>query len=370
MKVPTSLRVLSVSTLALGLGLVTAGVADATPHHGLSPEHALFIETDAATNNTVLSYQRASDGTISFAGSFATGGEGATAAGATADPLASQGGLALVDNGNELLAVNAGSDTVSVFAVEGTTLRLLQQVPSQGLFPDSIATNGRYVAVLNSGGAGAVAEFVLARGRLVALSNQVRALGLSNTTPPEFHHGVGEVAYTPNGQHLIIAGKLSNNAYDVFSVANNGALGAAPVVTPSVNALPFSFTFDGAGNVVATEAATSSVATYRGSVSDGATALCWISGANGYFFGSNAGSGTISTFDESAAGVPALVNASGATAHAGTTDSVVSPDGAYLYVESGGAGTLDAYAIGTGGTLTPVETIFNVPVASEGIAAS
>jgi 6-phosphogluconolactonase (cycloisomerase 2 family) len=131
---------------------------------------------------------------------------------------------------------------------------------------------------------------------------------------------------------------------------------------------------------VATEAATSSVATYRvnadgsltnlGSVSDGATALCWISGANGYFFGSNAGSGTISTFDESAAGVPALVNASGATAHAGTTDSVVSPDGAYLYVESGGAGTLDAYAIGTGGTLTPVETIFNVPVASEGIAAS
>ncbi len=173
---------------------------------------------------------------------------------------------------------------------------------------------------------------------------------------------------------------MSNNAYDVFSVSNAGALGATPVVTPSDNALPFSFTFDGEGNVVATEASNSSVDTYRvnadgtltslGSVSDGATALCWISGANGYFFGSNAGSGTISSFDESAQGVPALVDATAASAHAGTTDSVVSPDGSFLYVESGGAGTLDAYAIGAGGTLTPIETLFNIPVAAEGIAAS
>jgi hypothetical protein len=379
MKALTSLRVASATALALGLGLVTAGTATASPHHGFGSTHALFIETDGA-NNTVLSYQRASDGTVSFAGSFATGGDGATATGATADPLASQGGLALVDNGNELLAVNAGSDTVSVFAVEGTDLRLLQQVPSQGTFPDSIAASGRYVAVLNAGGAGSVAEYVLANGRLVALPGEVRALGLSNTTPPEFHHGVGEVAYTPNGQHLVITGKLSNNAYDVFSVAGNGALGATPVVTPSLNALPFSFTFDNAGNVVATEASNSSVATYRvnangtltnlGSVSDGATALCWISGANGYFFGSNAGSGTISSFDESAQGVPALVDASAASAHAGTIDSIVSPDGSYLYVESGGAGTLDAYAIGSGGALTPIETLFNIPVASEGIAVS
>jgi len=380
MKASTSLRVASASALALGLGLFTAGAANASPHHGFAPGHALFIETDSATNNTVLSYQRASDGTVSLAGSFATGGDGATATGATADPLASQGGLALVDNGSELLAVNAGSDTVSVFAVEGTNLRLLQQVASQGLFPDSIATNGRYVAVLNAGGAGSVAEFALLHGRLVALPGQVRALGLSNTTPPEFHHGVGEVAYTPDGAHLIITGKLSNNAYDVFSVSNAGALGATPVVTPSDNALPFSFTFDGEGNVVATEASNSSVDTYRvnadgtltslGSVSDGATALCWISGANGYFFGSNAGSGTISSFDESAQGVPALVDATAASAHAGTTDSVVSPDGSFLYVESGGAGTLDAYAIGAGGTLTPIETLFNIPVAAEGIAAS
>jgi hypothetical protein len=49
---------------------------------------------------------------------------------------------------------------------------------------------------------------------------------------------------------------------------------------------------------------------------------------------------------------------------------VVSPDGKFLYVESGGAGTIDAFAIGSGGILTPIETLFNIPVASEGLAIS
>jgi hypothetical protein len=64
------------------------------------------------------------------------------------------------------------------------------------------------------------------------------------------------------------------------------------------------------------------------------------------------------------------VNATAATAHTGTIDSVVSPDGKFFYVESGGAGTIDAYAIGSVGTLTPIETIFNIPLASEGLALS
>ena len=110
--------------------------------------------------------------------------------------------------------------------------------------------------------------------------------------------------------------------------------------------------------------------TSLGSVSDGAKALCWISSAKGYFFGDNAGSASISSFDENGSGAPQLVNATAASAHAGTTDSTVSPDGATLYVLSGGAGTLDVYSVASTGSLSQVETVFNVPVASEGIAAS
>jgi 6-phosphogluconolactonase (cycloisomerase 2 family) len=382
MKLQPPLRAASAATLALGIGLFAfAGSASATGSKGSQgDEHALFLETDASSGNSVLSYHRAIDGTISFAGSYSTGGDGATATGATADPLASQGGLALVDNNKELIATNPGSDTVSVFSVEGTKLDLVQQISSQGLFPDSVASYGTFVAVVNAGGAGSVAEFSLRGGRLVFQPDQVRSLGLTNTTPPDFHHAAGQVGYTPDGKHLIITTKLSTNAYDVFSVGDDGTLGSTPVVTPAVNSLPFSFVFDAAGNVVATEASNSSVTSYRvnadgtltslGTVTDGATALCWISTANGYFFGSNAGSASLSSFDESSAGAPQLVNAAAASTHAGTTDSVVSPDAKYLYVESGGAGTVDAFAIDATGSLTPIETIFNIPTASEGIATS
>ncbi len=382
MKLRTPLRFASAGALALGLAIVASGGAGASAPREFSfngPHPALFVETDASANS-VLSYRQATDGTISYAGSYLTGGSGATAIGATADPLASQDGLVLANNGANLIAANPGSNTVTVFAVQGTHLTAVQQIPSGGLFPDSIATSGRLVAVLNAGGAGSVAEFQWINGQLVPLAGQVRSLGLSNTPIPGFHNGPGQVSYTPNGQHLIITTKLSTNSYDVFSVGFNGALGALPKVTAADNDLPFAFVFDAAGNVVATEASNSSVSTYRvnadgtlsslGTVSETGAALCWISGANGYFFGSNAGSGTVSSFTETSTGAPVLVNTTAATAHAGTIDSVVSPDGRFFYVESGGAGTIDVYAIGSAGTLTQIETIFNIPLASEGLAIS
>lgn len=385
MNVKSSIRAAAAGSLIVGIGVTASalGAGAAVRNRDFQPQqvgHALFVETESASGNNVLSYSRSSDGTIALAGSYSTGGFGATAVGATADPIASQGGLTLINNNTELVATNAGSDTVTVFAVEGTHLTWLQQVPSLGQFPVSVASHGDLVSVLNSGGSGSVAQFRLFGDFLVSLGAQVRNLGLSNTTPPDFHHGLGEVAYTPNGQHLIISTKQSTNAFDVFSVGFNGALGTAPVVTPSDNGLPFAFTFDSAGNVVSAEAATSSVSTYAvnangsltslGSVSDGQSALCWISGANGYFYGDNAGSGDVSSFTEGAGGAPQLVNATAAVAHGGTIDSTISPDGQTLYVESGGQGTIDAYSIGAGGTLTQIETIFNIPVASEGIAAS
>ena len=131
---------------------------------------------------------------------------------------------------------------------------------------------------------------------------------------------------------------------------------------------------------MAVEAGTSSLSTYRvnadgslsaiGTVSDGQKALCWVSTAQGYFFGDNAGSASISSFAEGAGAVPQLLNATAASAHAGTTDSTVSPNGDYLYVESGGAGTIDSFRVNADGSLTPMETLFTLPASSEGIVAS
>src|ERR1700689_1388144 len=106
MNLRNPLRAASAGVLALGLGVVfSANAGASTPRFfGSGPHSALFVETDASAGNSVLSYRQSSDGTISSSGRYATGGLGATAAGATADPLASQDGLVLANHGANLLA--------------------------------------------------------------------------------------------------------------------------------------------------------------------------------------------------------------------------------------------------------------------------
>jgi 6-phosphogluconolactonase (cycloisomerase 2 family) len=375
-------RSFGVGALVLGTGfLATNSFAGATSAKDQAPSRqALFVETDQGPNNSVISYTRGTDGTISYVATYPTGGAGAAAAGSAADPLASQSGLALVDNGRELIATNPGSNSVSVFAVDGPYLSLIQQVPSGGQFPDSIASRGNLVAVINAGNSGSLSEYRLVGNHLQALNNETRSLGLTNSNPPDFHHGVGQVGYSPNGKFLVITTKLSSNAYDVFTVAADGTLSASAAVTTADNALPFAFAFDANGNLAGAEASNSSVSTYSfnangsltliGSVSDGQAALCWITAAQGHFFGSNAGSGNVSSFGELADGTPTLLNATAATAQPGTIDSAASPDGQFLYLEAGGSGALDVYAVSASGALSPIETLWNLPTPYEGIAVS
>ena len=369
----------------IGIGTATAsvvgaGVAGASPYPGFHQQaHALFVQTDSLSGNTILSYSRSGDGSLTLAGSYPTGGLGGQATGSSADPLASQGSLVLTNDGRTLLAVNAGSDSVSVFSVDGTALHRTEIIGSGGQFPVSIAVHGVDVAVLNSGGSGSVAEFAQFFGRLFPLPWETRSLGLTNTNPPFYLAGTGQVGYTPDGRHLVVTDKHSTDAIQTFSVSPFGELGTAPVTTPSQTPVPFAFNFDSAGHLVVAEALNSNVSTYTvnadgtltgiGTVSDGGTALCWISSSNGYYYGSNAATGTVSSFTVGAGGVPVLDQATAATTHPGTTDSVVSPDGSILYVESGGSGLLDAFHIQANGTLTAVQTVA-IPVASEGLAAS
>ncbi len=376
------LRALAAGALsaAVGLGALALGAAAGASATATPTTHALFVETDAVAGNQILSYQRATDGTISFAGDYATGGLGGTASGATADPLASQGGLLLTSGGQVLVATNAGSNTLSVFSVSGTSLHLVQRISSFGQFPVSLSSHGNYVAVLNSGGTGSVTEYALNGAKLHPVSGQIRSLGLSNSNPPVFTAGPGEIGYSPDGTRLVIADKHSNDSFSVFTVGAKGVLGATPVVTSAANPVPFSFVFSPEGNIVDTEAANSSASTYGfnndgslaaiGSASDGAKALCWISSARGFYYGSNAASATVSSFTVSPTGVVTLLNATAATTHAGTTDSVTSRDGRFLYVESGGAGALDVFAVHSDGSLVAVQTTWNIPVASEGLAIS
>ena len=345
-----------------------------------SPGGAVFVQTDNPSGNQILAYHRNGNGQLTEAETYNTDGNGSVAAGSAVDPLASQGSLTLAAQGQVLLAVNGGSDTVSVFRVDGATLHLSGVVPSGGDVPSSITVHGALVYVLNSGGAGSVQGFILIGGRLWTLPNSNRSLGLANTTPPFFLDAPGQVGITPDGRQLIVTTKSSGNDIDVFSLNFFGIPSSEPVVNPAAAPIPFAFTFDSAGHLVVTEAGASALTSYTvhhdgtitslGTAGDGQAALCWVIRDDGYFYGSNAGSANVSQFVSGPSGATQLVGVATPTTGGGATDSAATPDGRFLYVEEGGAGTVDEFQVGRGGSLTPIGELAGLPAPMEGIAAS
>ena len=70
--------------------------------------------------------------------------------------------------------------------------------------------------------------------------------------------------------------------------------------------------------------------------------------AGQFFFGANAGSGTVTGYTISG-GVPAIVSQT--ATDPGTIDLAATPDGRFLYVETGGSDVVDGFAVGSGGSL-------------------
>ena len=139
----------------LGAAAGPAGAATAHAHFG-GAGRAVFVQTDNTAGNQVVAYQRARGGSLTQAGAYPTGGLGGILAGSVVDHLASQGSLTYDRRHGLLYAVNAGSNTVSVFAVHGDQLSLRQVTGSGGTFPVSVAVHGDLVYVLNALDGGSV----------------------------------------------------------------------------------------------------------------------------------------------------------------------------------------------------------------------
>jgi DNA-binding beta-propeller fold protein YncE len=371
----------ALATAGLAMAAVPA-VASVHRHHGAGAGGArrvVFVQTDNTAGNAVVAYRRLAGGTLQQAGTYPTGGLGGQLAGSVVDHLASQGSLAYDQAHGLLIAVNAGSDTVSVFGASGDRLRLRQVTGSGGTFPVSVAVHGDVVYVLNALGGGSVQGYRIFAGRLLRLPGSNRPLGLDPSASPQFTNTPGQVAFSPDGSQLIVTTKANGNDIDVFGVRGDGRLSAAPVVNPEPGAVPFAISFDRAGHLVIAEAGPSALATFALNPSGSVTALsqvgtgqaatCWVAPARGLLFASNAGSASVSGYSSSPAGQLTLLGQTGTDA--GTVDASASPGGRYLYVQTGGAGIVDQFAVGGGGTLTALGSV-TVPGATggEGIVAA
>src|SRR6201999_2365052 len=112
---PRLRAVMLVLALASAALAVLASSAMASNDRGV-----LYTQTNDPSGNTVQRFERGRDGTIAPAGTFSTGGPGPpgtfSPGGRGLAPLGGrQGAVELSGDGRYLYAVNAGSDSVSVF---------------------------------------------------------------------------------------------------------------------------------------------------------------------------------------------------------------------------------------------------------------
>jgi 6-phosphogluconolactonase (cycloisomerase 2 family) len=367
------------AALAASAAFAAAGTSAAGALAAVPSEHTVFVQTDNTAANQVVAYDRAADGSLSQAGVYATGGLGGALTGSVVDHLASQGALAYDRHNGFLYAVNAGSDTISVFTVSGDRLALRQVIGSGGSFPVSLAVSDGLLYVLNAREGGSVQGYSISRSGLTAIAGSTRALGLDATQTPEFTHTPGQLAFSPDGSQLLVTTKANGNAIDVFAVSRDGRLSGSPTVNPLPETVPFAVGFDQQGHLLVTEAGPNVLASFQlhrdgtiaqlDSLATGQAATCWIAQAGSFSYTSNAGSASLSGFRSINGG--RLLEALGNTStDAGTVDAAVSGNGRDLYVQAGAAGKLDEFAIGAHGALSQIGTV-TVPdaVGGEGIVA-
>jgi 6-phosphogluconolactonase (cycloisomerase 2 family) len=344
--------------------------------------HAVFVMTNNADSNQVIAFQRDPNGTLENPHGYGTDGRGS---GGTVDPLASQGSLTLSTDGAWLFAVNAGSGSVSVFRVHGAQLELTDRVATEGSEPNSVAQFGSLVYVLNTAGSSGVVGFNFNDGKLVRIANSLRFLSGNAVAS-------GSVAFSPDGQFLIVTEKATNNL-DVFKVQSDGSLSQA-TITKSVGPGAFSAGFTRNDVAVVSETGPggpnlSAISSYSvqsngtltpisSSVPTLGSANCWnvVTPDGRFVYVSNAGSGSVSGFAIGSGGtltpLPGTVLALNPTGSA-NIDIAVSSDGKFLYTLNAGTGAVGMFAIQpTNGTLTDLGTAGSLPAASglNGIAAN
>ena len=137
--------------ILVGLAVATIGVVPAAAQTHASPIVGhVYVNDNTAGTNTIAAFDRHGDGSLSpVAGSpFAAGGAG------TGHGLASQGALQLSSDGRYLLAVDAGSNQISILKIKndgGLMLPPNGVVSSGGLTPVSVAVHDDLVYVANAG---------------------------------------------------------------------------------------------------------------------------------------------------------------------------------------------------------------------------
>jgi 6-phosphogluconolactonase len=326
---------------------------------------AIYILDNNATANNVWVYTRYSNGALSSTGTpFSTGGTG------TGSALASQGALALTQNGKWLLAVDAGSNQITVFKVSSGSLVRESITSSHGTDPISLTVSNTWVYVLDAGGNGNIAGFSLNNGILTFIKGSVKPLsGLASPSPEQ-------IGFSPKGNVLVVTEKGTNNI-DTYVVNSNGVAGN-PDNQTSAGAGPYGFAFTSSGTLVVSEAASNSASTYAvsasgklriisGAMPDFGNAPCWLVVNGNFVYAANAHGGTISSYKISKSSGLRLFSSVAAQTAIPTLDMAFSHGGHFLYVHNGA--TITGFEVHADGSISWTTSASGIPSSAAGLAA-
>jgi 6-phosphogluconolactonase len=325
-----------------------------------------YVNDNTAGANTIAGFSRHADGSLTpIPGSpFAAGGAGLGAG------LASQGAIQVTRNGRYLLAVDAGSNQISVLRITrgGVPVLAGRPVSSDGIQPVSVAVSRRgLVYVANSGAADSdYSGFRLHHdGRLTPIA------GSTVTVPGD--SGLGDVFFNATGTR-VIGTRVGTSQIDSFVVLPGGRLLAAPGSPFTGQGLgqlgaefsptrPWQLFVSNAHNGAGLGTVSAYNDGFLGQLAsigsspypDGQTAPCWveISHDGRYLFTVNTGSANISSYAINSDGSLHLIGSFPISGGGADIDARLSPDGRYLLVDGAGHNFVSVFAV-TGGSLTEV----------------
>jgi len=277
--------------------------------------------------------------------------------------------------------VNAGSDELSLFAVQPDGLQLAGRTGSGGSKPTSVAVSGALVYVLNNG-TPSISGFRLADGKLTEIPASTRKLSSADADP-------AQVSLTADGTMLIVTERGTDTISSYLIDEHGQAQG--PATIKSSGQTPYGFGLTADGYLIVSEAfggttgaaAASSYAVsgageltmVSGSVGDTRSEVCWValSKDDRFAYVTNFGDGTVSCYEITADRSLRLhepVAGSTRPGEKGVRDEAISGDGRYLYAIDPDAQKLFGWAVSQGGQLTPVGEFGGVPGTVAGLAAS
>lgn len=333
----------------------------------------VYTESNDPNQNEILVFQMDQRGRLSWTGSTASGGAG------TGEGLGSQGAVVLDESNQWLYAVNAGSNSVSSFAVNmDGSLTLAGTAGSMGEKPISVTVHNNLLYVVNAGSDN-IAGFLIGNdGSLTYIDGSEQSLSTTGA-------GAAQIAFSPNGTYLYVTEKATNMITE-FPVTSAGTTGPG-ISLPSVGQTPFGFEFarnnfmvvsnaaggaEGAGSATLYKGAnTGNLSDVNGAVANNQAAPCWVAiTENGRFaYVTNTASNNVSSYYIALDGSLYLAEAAIASG-GGPIDMVVSGNNYNAYVLNSVDHSITQYRrLPMGGLMQLGSDIGNLPEAAAGLAA-